>query len=231
MTLTPPPANLFTRIAHGYVRRRYAILFYSLLLTIAAGPLVGSMELDTGFIELLLAANLLAAVLPIVDRPSRRLLLIIPAAVCAVRIAGLWPAYPQLAVAGLLMWTFVALGAAALAVRYAIRTQVADGEHLYAGLDAYLLFGVFCGVLYWCFDQLHPAALVVAGQNAETSLPLTDSIYFSFVTLVTLGYGDILPLSNAARGLAVVEAVTGQLYLTVMVAYLVSLFVRRPSEE
>ena len=47
-------------------------------------------------------------------------------------------------------------------------------------------------------------------------------MYFSFVTLASLGYGDILPLSDPARGLAIVEVVGGQLYLAVMVARLVS---------
>jgi voltage-gated potassium channel len=49
-------------------------------------------------------------------------------------------------------------------------------------------------------------------------------IYFSFVTLATLGYGDIVPASDVARGLAILEAVIGQFYLTVVVARLVSLY-------
>jgi hypothetical protein len=47
-------------------------------------------------------------------------------------------------------------------------------------------------------------------------------LYFSFVTLATLGYGDIVPLSQLMRGVAVVEAVTGQLYIAVLVASLIS---------
>jgi hypothetical protein len=48
-------------------------------------------------------------------------------------------------------------------------------------------------------------------------------VYFSFVTLTTLGYGDAVPLSSGARGLAIVEAPCGQLYLAVIVARLVAL--------
>ena len=48
-------------------------------------------------------------------------------------------------------------------------------------------------------------------------------VYFSFVTLATLGYGDIVPLTATARGLAVIEAIGGQLYIAVLVARLVSL--------
>jgi voltage-gated potassium channel Kch len=54
-------------------------------------------------------------------------------------------------------------------------------------------------------------------------LTVSAWIYYSFVTLTTLGYGDIVPVSRVARMLAVGEAVTGQLYLTVLVARLVAL--------
>jgi hypothetical protein len=122
----------------------------------------------------------------------------------------------------------VAILSAGGAVRFAIGANAVDREHLYAALDAYLLFGVFLGTLYWALDRLAPASLVLAGQDADLPLSLSSTIYFSFVTLVTLGYGDILPHNEVARGLAVVESVTGQLYLTVMVAYLVSLHIRSP---
>jgi hypothetical protein len=52
------------------------------------------------------------------------------------------------------------------------------------------------------------------------------AIYFSFVTLATLGYGDVVPASGPARALAMLEAVFGQLYLVVLVARLVSLYSR-----
>ena len=51
------------------------------------------------------------------------------------------------------------------------------------------------------------------------------TIYYSFVTLTTLGYGDIVPRSEVVRGLAIMEAVAGQLYLAVMIARLVSLYI------
>ena len=56
-----------------------------------------------------------------------------------------------------------------------------------------------------------------------------SALYFSFVTLATLGYGDIVPRTDVARGLAIVEGVGGQLFLAVMVARLVSLYGRGSS--
>ena len=51
-------------------------------------------------------------------------------------------------------------------------------------------------------------------------------MYFSFVTLATLGYGDIVPRTEVAQGLAIVEGVGGQLFLAVLIARLVSLYAR-----
>ena len=54
-----------------------------------------------------------------------------------------------------------------------------------------------------------------------------SAIYFSFVTLATLGYGDIVPRTDVARGFAIVEGVGGQLFLAVLIARLVSLYARK----
>jgi voltage-gated potassium channel len=66
----------------------------------------------------------------------------------------------------------------------------------------------------------------VAGGEPLVDFSIGTAIYFSFVTLATLGYGDIVPRSEVARGVAIVEAVAGQLYLAVMVARLISIFAR-----
>ncbi len=64
----------------------------------------------------------------------------------------------------------------------------------------------------------------MANAEGAQTFPLVDAVYFSFVTLTTVGYGDILPLSRILRSLAVVEAVIGQLYVAVMIARLVALY-------
>jgi len=64
-----------------------------------------------------------------------------------------------------------------------------------------------------------PGTFTVTGPFSQTS-----AIYFSFVTLATLGYGDIAPRGDIARGLAIIEGIGGQLFLAVLVARLVSLY-------
>ena len=79
--------------------------------------------------------------------------------------------------------------------------------------------GLFFGLLYWSIEQTWPGSM--SGPD-----PLTEAnaIYYSFVTLATLGYGDFLPKSEIARGLATFEVIGGQLYLAVMVARLIGVF-------
>jgi hypothetical protein len=83
---------------------------------------------------------------------------------------------------------------------------------------AYLLIGILWTFIFYFVE------LAKAGSFSLATAPGQDIgsfFYFSFVTLATLGYGDIVPLTSPARSLAVLEAVTGQLYLAVTIARLV----------
>jgi len=208
-------------LGRAYLRRRYAILFYTLLLTLIAAPVVTAFELKGSLIEFFLAANLLAAVLPVSTGRSRRILLAIVTVVWLARPATVWFDQAALSALALGMWTLIGLFAAAVALRFAMRATLVDAEHLYAALSAYLLAGIFFGNFYWMLQQIWPGTFAVTGDFSRMS-----AIYFSFVTLATLGYGDIVPRSDVARGLAIVEGVGGQLFLAVMVARLVSLYSR-----
>ena len=133
-------------LGRAYLRRRYAILFYTLLLTMVAAPVLAAFEFKGSLIEFFLAVNLLA--------------------------------------------------------------------------------GIFFGLFYWILEQSWPGTFTFVGEFSRMS-----AFYFSFVTLATLGYGDIVPRTDVARGLAIVEGVGGQLFLAVMVARLVSLYGRRHEEH
>ena len=208
-------------LRRAYLCRRYAILFYTLLLTMVAVPLVAAFELKGSLIEFFLAANLLAAVMPVGPGRDRRVLLAIIIVVWLARPATLWFDQAALSAMTLGMWTLIGLFAAAAVLRFAMRSTSVDAEHLYAALSAYLLAGIFFGNFYWVLQQIWPGTFAVTGDFSRMS-----AMYFSFVTIATLGYGDIVPRSDVARGLAIVEGVGGQLFLAVMVARLVSLYTR-----
>jgi hypothetical protein len=78
---------------------------------------------------------------------------------------------------------------------------------------------------YWLVDQLTPGGAFSYNTNAGTrSMNGFTGFYFSFITLSTVGYGDITPVSRIARWLAAMEAMTGLLYVAVLISRLVSLY-------
>ena len=70
-----------------------------------------------------------------------------------------------------------------------------------------------------------------ASDDAGSAPRLLEFQYFSFVTLSTLGYGDLLPLSETARALVLAETITGQFYLAILVAALVGAYVSEAREQ
>jgi voltage-gated potassium channel Kch len=208
-------------LGSAYRCRRYEILFYTLLLTMMAGPLVAALDLPGALLEFLLAANLLAAVMPIGTGRGRRVLVAFLAVLWLARAVTAWFGHPAASALTLSLWALLAMFAAGGALRFAMRAATVDAEHMYAALSAYLLAGIFFGIFYWVLEYLGPGTF-----TANTEFSRMSAIYFSFVTLATLGYGDIVPRTDVARGLAIVEGVGGQLFLAVLVARLVSLYGR-----
>jgi hypothetical protein len=90
------------------------------------------------------------------------------------------------------------------------------------GACAFVLIGFLWAYAYYILETLEPNSL--KGSQPLSQEP-SDYIYFSFVTLTSVGYGDILPISQKAHSLAILEAIIGQLYLTIMVSRLVSLHI------
>jgi hypothetical protein len=119
-------------------------------------------------------------------------------------------------------------------LRFILRARVVDTEVILAALCVYLLLGIIWTEAYVAVAALDPAAFSLPAQATAGEDPASAVRralgYFSFVTLTTLGYGDVTPLSGSARGLAVLEAIFGQLYLVTMIARLVALQVERERE-
>lgn len=98
---------------------------------------------------------------------------------------------------------------------------------LYAAISAYILLGYMFAPLYLCLETLTQAttgaSAFLVGYAPEAVLTWQKFVYYSFVTLATLGYGDILPITSTAQALAAAEAVIGVLYVAILVGRLVGL--------
>ena len=100
-----------------------------------------------------------------------------------------------------------------------------SADKLLGAICAYLLVGVTWALLFALIGDLDPGAFRWPSLHGEqvTEASFSTYTYFSFVTLTTLGYGDVSPVSEIARRLALLEALLGQIYLAVLVARLVGL--------
>ena len=97
---------------------------------------------------------------------------------------------------------------------------VAQAE-LYTAVNIYLLLGLLWATIYLAIDAFSPGSIRMGGDPADRQ---TELLYFSLITLSTVGYGDIVPLSGMARIVSALEGVTGVLYIATTVALLVSRF-------
>ena len=104
---------------------------------------------------------------------------------------------------------------------YVLRARVITRDQIYAGICMYLMFGYAFGAIFYLINILDPGSFISNQPAGSANTP--DLMYFSFVTLATLGYGDITPGTNIARSLAVLEALAGMIYIAVFMARLVSM--------
>ncbi len=108
---------------------------------------------------------------------------------------------------------------------FVLRAKQVDADVLCAGISVYLILGLLWGLAYTGVAQVIPDAFAYnTSRGTPTSMSGFTAIYFSFMTLMTVGYGDITPTADVARMLAMVEAMTGTLFVVVMIARLVSLY-------
>ncbi len=109
---------------------------------------------------------------------------------------------------------------------HVMQTERVDSEALYGAVSVYLLLGIIWALLYGVIETLQPGSFNVSPALAgDESKAWDDLVYYSFVTLTTLGYGDVAPLSPRVRSLAVLEAITGVFYVAILVARLVGLHI------
>ena len=124
-------------------------------------------------------------------------------------------------------WGFVSAFFAVAAVglfSYLENSRSVSRAHLYTAVSIYFLLAYTWAALYFAMVDLYPGSFQL-GTDRQS-----DLLYFSLVTLTTVGYGDVVPLSGEARMLAALEAVTGVLYIAITIAILVSAYRRGSSD-
>jgi voltage-gated potassium channel len=208
---------------------RFLVLLVTLVLALVIQPMVQGFSVRGPVFDVLYSLVLVAAVLSLCERRwpmTAALILGIPA------LLGKWLAF-LLASTGDDVLTLsdhfvevLFLGFVALMILRVILTQGSISlDSIFGAICAYMLLGMACGTFYSTIEVLRPNSFLASGELAEAlKLPETREpvlIYYSFVTLTTVGYGDVTPVSPPARTLSWLEAMMGQFYIAVLVAFLV----------
>jgi hypothetical protein len=104
--------------------------------------------------------------------------------------------------------------------RTLFKTKDVSTSTIWQAISVYMLLGVAWSCMFSFMEALTPGSFMDS-LNPTTALSLPTLVYYSFVTLATLGYGDILPITQLARGLVVIEVLMGVLYMAILISRLV----------
>ena len=230
-----PSARRMLRI--GNFRSSVAQFLGALILMLFAAPFLDELEYGEAIDSALMTVVLVLGVL-VVGRSHRTLVLAVMLMVPAV--ATRWISHFQphwLPLASLIGLAFIGFVEYQL-LHFIFRAPRVNSEVLCAGISGYLLLGIIWMSAYRLaslmnpIDPTHPGAFAfTVGVTTPHSLSQFEAYYFSFITLSTVGYGDITPLSNGARTLAMMEAITGTIYMAVLISRLVALYSSQPPED
>jgi hypothetical protein len=222
-----------------YSERRFGILLVILVVLLAGPPVLLGFGLSEVWFDGLTALLLVAAILSLCfERRQRQFALLLgtPTVLLSMGVHAL-PAEASVPVqfVGRLCEVLFLLGASVLIVESLFSAPTLTFDSTLGAVCGYLFLGLAWAVLYAMIEEFRPGSFEISRKlvtGGEIARPLPHVLtYYSFVTLTTVGYGDISPVSPAARTLSWMEAITGQFYLAVIVAGLVSVLVAKGKRQ
>lgn len=214
---------------------RHAVLLASLVLLLVALPILQMAMGRVASFPPLLTLVMLAAV---IVNSHQRGVFAIAAILGTVAVGGLVVAEASGAENAQVLGEIAALGLLGLTTLVMLNSLMyadrVSSDTIIGGICVYLLIGLCFAMAFITLAHVDAAAFASSGAPIAIEDPsrrATQLLYFSFVTLTTLGYGDIAPRTDLAQMFAVSETLIGQLYLTIFVARLVALFVGRKRND
>jgi len=143
-----------------------------------------------------------------------------------VMLSSLWFQYFQqnntVAAIGMIAGVFFIGLVIADLLAFMLRSDEVTREVIYAAILSYLLAALMWAFFYTFLELIDPASFNIPHSEGRSVLLVFQ--YYSFVTITTLGYGDITPVTELAKTFSALEAVVGQLYLVIIVAWLVGTY-------
>lgn len=208
--------------------RRHLTLLIALLTIIILAPVLSTTRYDIVITNVIGAAMLLSGVYAVSERKH---VFVIATILSILSIVTTWlllayPGHAMVIFAHATMITVLGFFAVVI-LSYVARSGRVTADKIYAAVCAYLLIGYAWAFAYAMLDELNPGAFATPTEVARNDYVgrVVQMRYFSYITLTTVGYGDIVPRTPGARTMAILEAILGQFYLVALIGRLVGLHI------
>ena len=207
-------------------KERFLILLCLIMGLLILVPILNRFTPARIFLDLLLTAIVISMVYTIGDKKRY---VIVGLFLAIVMLTSMWFQYLHqnntVAAIGMVAGAFIIGMVLANMLRFMFKSKEVTREVIFAAILLYVLSALMWAFFYTFLELVDPASFNIDLSRPEGYLLVFQ--YYSFVTITTLGYGDVTPVTEVAKAFAVLEAVVGQLYLVVVVAWLVGMHVSR----
>ncbi|MFH1453137.1 MAG: ion channel [Armatimonadota bacterium] len=208
--------------------RKFMLLFISMLLWLAIEPFLSKHQF---LYDILIYIYILVTIVTVYVITKKKWIFVAYSLVSVAAI--LLPpvsnfAHFKLANAlGLTMEFVLNISLTLFIILYTSAKEKYDKDDIFAVLLGFLLIGACFADIYYSMYALNPGTLhfdISVAHPSATAFGVGDFIYFSYITLTTVGYGDIYPVSNIAKRLCMLEASVGVLYVAVFIGRLIAIY-------
>ncbi len=211
-------------LAHTIFKDRFLFLLISILCLLVLAPIFN------GFVGIRILMNIFTTVILVsgVYAVSKKKYVTITAALLALpMIASIWINHfvdrPYLVFIGdcfgILFLAFTVI----IILSFIFKEKEVSVNVIYSSIVVYLLIAIMWAFVFSVIESIHPGSFEIGKDQIEIGRSLF--LYYSFVTITTLGYGDITPITSIANSFSFLEAVTGQLYIAILIARLVGMHI------
>jgi hypothetical protein len=215
------------------IKNRYLFLLISLLLLFVLHPFARGDVIGINILDIFFMIILLAGIYAVSYR--KNLLFFALSFALTAFCAGVLIYFIKIPVIILIRYIsfilFFFLAIVAI-LSHMLKAEKVTADIIYGSICVYLLIGIMWAMIFAVIEIIQPSSFLSSMNeiSVESSGLISRSnvrtlIYYSFVTLTTLGYGDITPSTPPARMFSTLEAITGQIYLAVLIAHLVGLHI------
>ncbi len=211
--------------------KRHRLLLISTLLVLLLPAFSGSGILSEILFAIsmnfLLLQSTIAAQVRISIRKSMKFLAVLLIILFSLKPAGIVNVYLQLFQFFLLVSFFIVV--CTYLARFVIRSSKVTFDVLLTAINIYLILGIISASIAFLFNETYDSAYVLPSHITDPRF--VTFLYYSFITLTTVGYGDIIPKIPQAQVLAYMTSITGQLYMAIAIAFLVGKFLVHSDNE